>query len=127
MHSNELENFELDEDGSFLYWAQADLRMGASELIQAVDPMYLADIEIKRHREDNAGAALRSMREQRGLKQADIPGISERQVRRLEKGVSRLTSDAALLLAHAFDLTIEDFLQELGRRLRSSSTTTIHA
>lgn len=39
------------------------------------------------------------MRERRGLTQGDIPGLSERQVRRLENEESRLTLAAARKLA----------------------------
>ncbi|MQA91673.1 MAG: hypothetical protein GEU90_15855 [Gemmatimonas sp.] len=40
--------FELDEDGSFLDWSAADLHLGASQLLQAVDLSYLAGVEIRR-------------------------------------------------------------------------------
>lgn len=124
MNAEEVEAFELDADGSFLYWATTDLRMGASELMQAVDPMYLADIEIERYRREPVGEALRGMREERGLRQADVSELSERQVRRLEQGVSRLTADGARSFAAAFDLTTQDFLSQLGERLHSADSET---
>lgn len=116
MRGGEIERFELDEDGSFLYWPEHDLHLGVSQLLQAVDPSYLADIEIRRLPGSTAvGAAITRMREERGLRQNDIPGLSERQVRRIEKAISRLSSDAASRFALAFQMGFEHFLNQLAR------------
>jgi hypothetical protein len=115
---DEFQNFWLDPDGSFLRWPEIDLDLDASALLQAVDPMYLAEVEIGRIAQEDAGTVLREMREERGLRQKDIRGLGERQVRRLEKGTSRLTTDAARDFADSFGLSVEDFLASLGRRLR---------
>ncbi len=110
-------DFELDEDGSFLHWPDHDLFLGVSQLLQAVDPAYLADIEIERYARDFTGAAVFEMREARSLRQADISGLSERQVRRIEQGVSRLTAGAATRFATAFDQSLRDFLDDLATRI----------
>lgn len=107
----------LDEDGSGLHWAELDLDLGVPSLLQAVDPASLAEAEIERMAVEDTGAALRAMREERGLRQRDIPGLGERQVRRLEKSTSRLTSGAARSYAEAFDLPVASFLEQLGSRL----------
>lgn len=109
--------FELDEDGSFLRWADHDLFLGVSQLLQAVDPAYLADVEIERYARDSTGAAVSEMRGAHSLRQSDIPGLSERQVRRIEQGISRLTADAATKLAAAFDQSLREFLDELATRV----------
>jgi hypothetical protein len=106
----------LDEDGSYLHWPGKDLHVGVSQLLQAVDPAYMADIAIDRNERDKAGLALRQMREARGLKQSDIPGISARQVSRIEAGVSRLRYDAAQTFARAFGMEASELLDELGHR-----------
>lgn len=111
--------FELDEDGSALRWPELDLDLGVSSILQAVDPSYLADVEVERLAREDTGAALRAMREDRGLRQRDVPELGERQVRRLEKSESRLTSEAARRFAEAFDLPLEEFLERLGKRLRA--------
>lgn len=62
------------------------------------------------------------MREERGLRQEDIAGLSARQVRRIEKGVSRLTLGAAHALAAAFGTSLAEWLDEVARaagRLRA--------
>lgn len=110
-----LGEFEIDDDGSFLYWAAVDLHLGVSQLLQAVDPASLADIEIRRFPASLAiGQLIAEMREQHGLRQRDVPGLSERQVRRIEQGVSRLTSDAASKFAALFGLGMDAFLARLS-------------
>lgn len=115
--STELASFELDSSGSYLYWASKDLHLGASQLLQAVDPTYLTDVEIQRYAMDKVSLALLDMRQSRSLNQGDIPGLSERQVRRLEREESRLTVDAAEKLAAAFGLSLGEFLSELSERV----------
>jgi transcriptional regulator with XRE-family HTH domain len=107
--------FTVDEDGSYLYWPAHDLHLGVSQLLQEVDPAFMVDVAIERNEHDKTGAALRAMREQRGLRQSDIPGISVRQVSRVEKGTSRLRYGAAQRFAAAFGLETSVFLDELAR------------
>ena len=108
--------FEIDEDGAYLHWPAPDLHLGVAQMLQAVDPSCLADISIKRYSRDHTGAALEGLREANGLRQADIPGLSERQVRRIEGGVSRLSVDAARKFAGAFGISLEELLDEVARR-----------
>jgi hypothetical protein len=113
--AEQLDAFELDEDGSFLHWPDEDLHFGVSQLLQAVDPSYLADVEIQRFRASAAiGESISALRERHGLRQADIVGLSERQVRRIEQGVSRLTGDAARSFAAALGMKLENLLEHLA-------------
>lgn len=114
LSEEELRDFEIDADGSFLHWSAHDIHLGPSQLLQAVDPAELADIEIGRYRAENTAAALKHMRESKRLTQTDIQGLSDRQVSRLENGRSRLTADAAEKWATALGMDLVDFLQELG-------------
>lgn len=113
----ERSSFTIDEDGSFLFWPSTGIHLGTSQLLQAVDPSYLAEVEIQRHTKDRTGAAISQVREARNLRQVDIPGLSERQVRRIEQGISRLTAESASKFAAAFDLTLRDFLDDVARRV----------
>jgi hypothetical protein len=113
--------FELDEDGSYLYWPVADLHLGVSQLLQAVDPPYLADIEVRRFPASVAiGARIAALREARDLRQRDIEGLSERHVRRIEQGVARLTGDSAVKLAGALTMDLDEFLTELAEAAADS-------
>ena len=110
-------SFEIDPDGSYLRWPELDLDLGVSSLLQAADPMYLADVEIERLAREDVGTALRELREVAGLRQEDVPGLSARQVRRLEKSTSRLTSEAARSFAEAFGVSLDGLLERLGELL----------
>ena len=109
--------FVIDSSGSYLYWPDRDVHMGPSQMLQAVDPMHLADVEIRRYEMEKLSLALLDMRSDRHLKQTEIQGLSERHVRRLEKEKTRLTVEAATKLARAFDMTLPEFLDELSRRI----------
>lgn len=109
--------FVIDTAGSYLYWPDRDVHMGPSQMLQAVDPMYLSDVEIRRYQMENVSQVLLEMRSDRRLKQKDIPGLSARHVRRLEKEAARLTVDAATKFASAFGMTLSGFLDELSERV----------
>ena len=113
----EFRRFEIDSAGSYLYWPHHDVHMGPSQMLQAVDPMYLADVEIRRYEMARVSLALLDMRNDRQLKQTEIPGLSERHVRRLEREQIRLTVKAATRFASAFGLTQSEFLDELSDRI----------
>ena len=112
-----LSHFEIDSAGSYLYWPDRDVHMGPSQMLQAVNPMYLAEVEIRRYQMENVSQSLLDMRNDRRLKQTEIPGLSERHVRRLEKEEVRLTVEAATKFASAFGLTLSEFLDELSARI----------
>ena len=109
--------FEIDSAGSYLYWPDRDVHMGPSQMLQAVDPMYLSEVEIRRYEMENVSQALLDMRNDRQMKQTEIPGLSDRHVRRLEKEGMRLTVEAATKFAKAFGLTLSGFLDELSSRI----------
>ena len=118
--------FELDDDGSYLYWPAEDLHLGVSQLLQAVDPTYRADVEVRRFPASAAiGARIGALREARNLRQRDIEGVSERHVRRIEQGVVRLTGDSAVRLAGALALDLDDFLAEVAEAAADSRA--VHA
>lgn len=115
-----LGEFSIDPDGSYLHWSHGDLHLGVSQILQAVDPQFLAQLEIDRNALDYSGWALREWRDARGLRQVDIRGISERHVNRVEQGVSRLTVSTAEAYARSFHLSTGVFLDELARRTRTT-------
>jgi hypothetical protein len=114
---DDFEAFEIDDSGSFLYWPAADAHLGPSQMLQAVDPMALADVEIERYAREKMSLVLLDMRQERGLRQVDIPGLSERHVRRLEKEGARLTVEAAERYAAAFGQSLTELLDEVSQRV----------
>lgn len=117
LERGEFGRFEIDSAGSYLYWPCQDVHMGPSQMLQAVDPVFLAEMEISRYEMARVSLALLDMRNDRRLKQTEIPGLSERHVRRLEKERARLTVESASRLADAFGLTVSEFLDELSGRI----------
>jgi transcriptional regulator with XRE-family HTH domain len=107
--------FEISADGSRIHWPARDIHLGVSQILQEADPMYLADIAIERNGTDRTGAALRRLREERDLRQTDIPDLGERQVRRIEEGITRLRVESAAKFAAAFAMDLTSLLDEIGR------------
>lgn len=117
LSKEELQDFQIHSSGSYLLWEAKDLRVGASQLVQAVDPMHLADVVIERYAAEKMSLALKMLREEKGLTQSDIAGLSDRHVRRLENEEVRLTSVTAKKYSEAFGTSISEFLDQLGRCL----------
>ncbi|MFM8724453.1 MAG: hypothetical protein ACKON9_04935, partial [Planctomycetaceae bacterium] len=60
--------------------------------------------------------AIKSLREDTGLKQKEIHGLTDRQLRRIEQGEQIVTSKALEALAKSHGMEIGDYMRELGRR-----------
>ncbi len=114
-----LEKFELDPDGSFVYWRHANAHFGWEQLRYLIDPAAVAAAQ-QRSRDSDVryGAAIRDVRVAHLLSQLAIPGVSERHVRRVEKGLAPATSKFLKLMATAHRLNIACYLDEVARRLK---------
>jgi hypothetical protein len=111
----EIESFEIDEDGRFLYWPHADAHYGWEQIRQLVDPtVSLAARQRSAAFNKKYGTAIRSLREEYGLKQSDIEGITERHLRRVEHGELAASRDTLQCLAKATGLSLENYLKELA-------------
>ncbi|MHB8522409.1 MAG: DUF2442 domain-containing protein [Limisphaerales bacterium] len=113
-----IQNFEIDEDGSFIYWPDLDMHLGWSQLLQIIDPE-AARKALQKSQQFNVryGRAVQKVRERAGLKDADIEGLSDKQLGRIEKGECRLTSNAIEVLSRAHRLRISEYLQKLAEAL----------
>ncbi len=113
------EHFEIDEDGSYIYWPDLDLHLGWQQLQQIVDPVAVQKAKQK-SREFNVryGAAIRKIREEKGLDITAIPGLSAKQLRRIERGECRVTSNAARKLAQAHGMSPNEYLQTVAATLQ---------
>lgn len=110
--------FHIDEDGSFLQWDHADVHLGWEQLLYLMDPA-AAMAAHQRSADFNRryGAAIRSLREHRGLNQSQIPGLTERHLRRIEHGEQAASKATLEALAAAHRLELADYLGELATRL----------
>ncbi len=112
-------NFEIDEDGSFIYWPDVDLHLGWRQLQQLINPQAALKASQKSEEFNKLyGKAVQKMREAKGLKPSNISGISEKQLRRIEKGECRLTSNAIEALSIAHGLEPNEYMQKLADELK---------
>jgi nitrite reductase/ring-hydroxylating ferredoxin subunit len=113
---SEVVAFKIDADGRFLYWPHADVHLGWTQFRQIVDPASAVACSQKTQKfNQRYGAAIRSMRESHRLKQSDIHGITDRQLRRVEHGEQAVSSVTLEALAKAHSLSLDDYLNKLSK------------
>jgi hypothetical protein len=113
-------SFEIAEDGSSIWWPSADVHLDLDALRTVTDPAWRNRAQrIRRAHGREYGAAIAALRKDRGLRQTDIPGLSERQLRRIEESgaVSVRTIEQ---LADAHGMPLADYLDALASKLRPS-------
>lgn len=120
MSASELANFELSESGSALHWDAGDVDLNLDGILYYVDPKVRREQD-KASREEATkyAGAIRALREERGLTQDDIAGLTERQVRRVEQGESTPRSETLRKLAAAHGLSLDQYLKELAKRSKT--------
>lgn len=115
-------NFTVDEDGSYIHWPGQDIHIDLDAIRVAIDPEARAKAEAaKALHEGRYGAAIAKLRSAKGLKQTDIEGLSERQVRRIEKGEGT-TYEALRCLASAHHMSLEKYLQVVAANVSDPTT-----
>lgn len=116
---DEVRNFEVADDGAYIYWPDLDVHLNVESVRVVLDPTLKSELMLKRQRdEQRMGAALRKIRERKGLRQADIEGVSTRQVGRIERGEVRARHATLELFARAHGEELNTYLQELSRVMR---------
>ncbi len=116
--STTLDEFEIDEDGSFIYWPNSDVHVGWEQLRQIADPQ-AARKALHKCQQFNVryGKAVRKVREGAELKPSDIMGLSQKQLGRIEQGECRLTSHALESLSRSHGLKPNEYLEKLAKVL----------
>lgn len=113
----ERESFVVDEDGSYIHWPGPDVHIDLDAIRVAIDPeARVKAATAKALREKRYGEAIAKMRLAKGLRQSDIEGLSERQVRRIEKGEGS-SAEALRSLATAHDMDLDSYLRVLAATL----------
>ena len=111
--------FVIDEDGSFLFWEHADVHLGWEQLLQLIDPhSALAAKQKTEAFNKRYGAAIRTLREERGISQSAIEGLTDRHLRRIEQGRLAATKASLEALARSHDMELSEYLDELAGRLK---------
>lgn len=110
-------SFSLSESGSRLHWSAGDLDINLETIRALVDPA-VRSAQARLHRQEARiyAAAMREMRREHGFSQDQIPGLSERQVRRLELGTHLPHSASLSKLAAAYGMSVDEYLGELAVR-----------
>jgi len=120
-----IDAYQIDPDGSFVYWPHADVHLGWQQLLRIVDPA--AALAARRATDQfnhRYGQAIRSVRREHGRRQSDIAGLTARQVGRIEKGECRATRSALAKLAKAHNLGLNEYLAEVAATLDDADPRT---
>jgi hypothetical protein len=110
--------FEIDSDGSFVYWPKADIHMGWEQFLQFTDPEVLQKAKEKASEFNKRyGAAIRKVRTEYGVLEAKIEGLEESKLSSIESGEHRATSSALKALAKAHNLEPNAYLDVLAKAI----------
>ena len=110
--------FEIDEDGSYLYWPHANVHLGWEQLQGILDATTLLSARPRSAAfNQQYGRAIRTLREEHGLKQSEIVGIADRHLRRIEHGQTAATRSVLASLTQAHGMDLPRSLAELAGRL----------
>ena len=92
--------------------------MGWQQFERLVDPAKaLAARQETQAFNEKYGAAIRAVRKAASLRQADIAGMTDRHLRRVELGQTPATKATLQALADSHGLSLDDYLKELARRM----------
>jgi hypothetical protein len=118
----ERDRFTIADDGSYLHWPSSDIHLDLDALRYATDPQWRQKVDRERTtRHARFGAAVEAVRKEHRINQSDITGVSERQIRRIEKGsVPRVKT--LELMARAHGLALDDYLITVAEKAAALST-----
>ncbi len=111
---NQRGSFLIADDGSYIYWESADIHLDLDAFRYATDSTCKHKFEALKSTHDRLfGKAIASLRKKNKLRQSDILGLSERQVRRIELGEGTKI-DTLNLLAKAHNMDLDDYLDAVA-------------
>jgi transcriptional regulator with XRE-family HTH domain len=110
-------NFTIADDGSYLYWESADIHLDLDAFRCATNPIWKQKFEdLKSTHNQLFGKAIATLRKQHKLLQSDIKGLSERQVRRIERGEGTKV-DTLSLFAEAHGMELDAYLDAVANAI----------
>ena len=120
---NDRSNFTIDDDGSCLYWEDADTHLNLESFRYATDPEWKQKFDsLKLEHDQVFGKAIATLRKQYKLRQSDIIGLSERQVRRIEQGDGSTKVDTLSLFAKAHGIELDAYLDAVASAIANLMT-----
>jgi ribosome-binding protein aMBF1 (putative translation factor) len=106
----------VSETGTRIHWVEGDIDINMDTVREHTDDEYRKAHEAEFRREAaRYGKAIRALRERHGLSQREIPGLSDRQIRRLEEGHTVPHSSSSKKLAAAHGMEVNAYLGELAK------------
>jgi hypothetical protein len=117
------ERLEVSASGSRIHWPDGDVDLDMDAIRELADPTVRREVEFK-YRVETAryGATIRRIREAQGLRQGGIAGLSEREVRRLEKGEVQPHLETLKKLAKAHGASLSEYMTKLASGARQYPT-----
>jgi len=111
--------FVIAPDGAYIHWPKPDVHLDLEDTRFFLDPVERERVKA-RNAQTNArfAEAMASFRRRHGLRQADIPGLSERQLRRYEHG-AHVPLASLRLVATGHGMELSDYLDELAQEADS--------
>ena len=107
--------FIIDDNGSCLYWEDADIHLVLEAFRCATDPSWKQKFaSLKSEHNQVFGKAIATLRKQYKLCQSDIIGLSDRQVRRIERGEGSTKVDTLRLFAKAHGMELDSYLDAVA-------------
>jgi hypothetical protein len=110
-------HFEISASGSRIHWPAADIDLSLDDFREVCDEDFAREQQ-QRVAEELllSGQAIRSLRAEKGLRQGDIEGLSERELRRIEQGKHSPQVDTLRKLAKAHGMPLKSYLDALAER-----------
>ncbi|MDQ3000600.1 MAG: helix-turn-helix domain-containing protein [Fibrobacterota bacterium] len=110
--------FNTQPDGSYLYWPKYDYHINLNGLRSKVDDKFRKSLSVKHLVENQKlGRAIKRLREEANLKQSDIHEFSERQISRIETGVSLPNYSTFEILSRHQKMSIDEYLKKVSSYL----------
>lgn len=112
-----LADFQISDSGSRIHWPDGDVDLGLDAIRGLADPAVRKAQDAKRRKDAARYArAIRAVRLEHKLKQSDVAGLSERQVRRIESGEVVPHASTLEKLAQAHGMEIAEYMDALAKR-----------
>ena len=106
--------FSISSEGSYIAWPEVDVHIDLDAIRYAKDAAWQKKQDRERLVYDSQfGEAVAALRKKYNLRQTDIAGLSERQVRRIEKG-ERTRVHTLEILAKSHGLSLKAYLDSIA-------------
>ncbi len=113
-------NFRVSEEGSYIHWPDNDLHMDLDGLMVLIDQSYRDRAKLESLRYNTVfGAGVASIRKECCVTQSEIDGVSEKEIRRIEKGEIFPNSSTIKKMAKAHSLNFDEYLNKIANLCES--------